>query len=66
MTRTAVLPNFTWPNLDLPKLTFFNLEKYTWICKKIIKVTCQMTKTGPKNNIIPNYTKPKAWTHINK
>ena len=29
MNRTAVLPNFTKPNLDLPKLTFFNLEKIT-------------------------------------
>ena len=48
MTRTAVYPTFIWPNLDLPKLTFFNLEKTIKFCEKIMKVTCQMTKTGSK------------------
>ena len=30
------------------------------MCEKIIKVTYQMAKTGAKNNILPNYTRPNT------
>ena len=47
MTNTAVFLNFHDPIWTYQNL-LFNLEKYIRIYQKLIKVTCQMTKTGTK------------------
>ena len=47
MTRKAVIPKLLDPNL-VYQISFFNLEMVPMNLQKIGKITCQMTKTGFK------------------